>query len=460
MPASAEPPEPMTAPPRADLIVQDFKCLRGERRFECRGLTVLAGANCSGKSSAFQPLWLLKQTQQATYDPPGALKLDGDLVEFSNASEFLWRGAAEGEFGIGLRTWYPGHASADSPWDSGDAETVSRLLVGNGELTVERCEVRQYKHGKAAREDILDRAGDADAVQRFLRRPLISEVSNLRTLIDSPHMGGQPVDSVDNRRFTLLAVRQWPSGTMVDDPWTPRSYACLESAVHIPGLRGKPERRFPLAAATNKPSGPFDRAYTAGFLLSWQKAEDDRLGAVGAQLAAMGLTGGLRVSDVDGVSASILVNRLADAAGADLVNIADTGVGVSQVLPILVALLAAGPGQIVHIEQPELHLHPEAQARLAAVLIEAAKRGVLVVIETHSPLLLLALQTLLADGELPPERTRLYWFERGPEGEAKVTEGQLDEHGRYLKWPVDFWEVERRRHLEYVGKSLGMSTEA
>ena len=45
----------------------------------------------------------------------------------------------------------------------------------------------------------------------------------------------------------------------------------------------------------------------------------------------------------------------------DMVNIADVGFGVSQVLPVLVALIAAEPGQLVYLEQPELHLHPRAK---------------------------------------------------------------------------------------------------
>ena len=81
-----------------------------------------------------------------------------------------------------------------------------------------------------------------------------------------------------------------------------------------------------------------------------------------------------------------------------MVSIADVGFGVSQVLPVLVALIVAEPGRLVYLEQPELHLHPRAQVALAQVLAAAAKRGVRVVAETHSSLLLLAVQTLVAEG--------------------------------------------------------------
>ena len=71
-------------------------------------------------------------------------------------------------------------------------------------------------------------------------------------------------------------------------------------------------------------------------------------------------------------------------------NIADVGFGVSQVLPVLVALRAADRGRLVYLEEPEIDLHPRAQTKLADILADAAKRGVRVVAETHSTLLLTA----------------------------------------------------------------------
>ena len=58
------------------ISVQDFKSLAEESRIEIRPLTILAGANSSGKSSMMQPLLLMKQTLEASYDP-GPLLLDG-----------------------------------------------------------------------------------------------------------------------------------------------------------------------------------------------------------------------------------------------------------------------------------------------------------------------------------------------------------------------------------------------
>ena len=121
--------------------------------------------------------------------------------------------------------------------------------------------------------------------------------------------------------------------------------------------------------------------------------------------------------------------------------VCDVGCGVSQVLPVVVALINASPGQLVYLEQPELHLHPRAQVTLAQVLADAAKRGVRVVAETHSSLLLLGIQTLVAEGDLSPELVKLHWFSRNKDGITEVDSVDLDEAGTYGNWPVDFDDV-------------------
>jgi hypothetical protein len=70
--------------------VKGFKSFAEEQRIEIRPLTILAGANSSGKSSALQPLLLLKQTLEAPYDP-GPLLLDGPHVQFTSAKQLLTR---------------------------------------------------------------------------------------------------------------------------------------------------------------------------------------------------------------------------------------------------------------------------------------------------------------------------------------------------------------------------------
>jgi hypothetical protein len=93
-----------------------------------------------------------------------------------------------------------------------------------------------------------------------------------------------------------------------------------------------------------------------------------------------------------------------DVAGAGrgtTANLADVGFGVSQVLPVLVQGLLMRRGGFYLVQQPEIHLHPDAQAGLADFFIYLANYGVITIIETHSEYLLLRLRRRLAEGIKP-----------------------------------------------------------
>ncbi len=172
-------------------------------------------------------------------------------------------------------------------------------------------------------------------------------------------------------------------------------------------------------------------------------------------LGDLGLTREISAKGISDTQIELRVGRLPKARrrrdGAEFVNIADVGFGVSQVLPVLVALLVAKPGQLVYIEQPELHLHPKAQYALAKILVQTAKRGVKLVIETHSSLLLLQVQTLVAKGTIDPDLVKLHWFRRSyRNGTTSIRSADLDEIGAFGNWPEDFGNVELRAEGAYL----------
>jgi hypothetical protein len=197
--------------------------------------------------------------------------------------------------------------------------------------------------------------------------------------------------------------------------------------------------------------------YTASVIARWQQdagsndlpsAEKESAAAsireLEAGLKEIGLTSKVRARPVNDTQVELQVGRLpiGSRGGAhDMVSIADVGFGVSQTLPVLVALLVARPGQLVYLEQPEIHLHPRAQVGLAKVLAAAARRGVRVVVETHSSLLLLAIQTLVAEGSLASDLVKLHWFQRDQEGRTRISSADLDASGAFGDWPEDFGTV-------------------
>jgi predicted ATPase len=88
---------------------------------------------------------------------------------------------------------------------------------------------------------------------------------------------------------------------------------------------------------------------------------------------------------------------------------------------------------------------------MAQVLANAARRGAHVVAETHSDLLLLAIQTLVAQGNLSPDLVKLHWFHRGKDGLTTISSADLDERGTFGdEWPIDFDEVAMGAERAYL----------
>lgn len=246
----------------------------------------------------------------------------------------------------------------------------------------------------------------------------------------------------------------------------------LLRTIHVPGLRGNPERGYPRASLNAVDAslsqlhklhlfpGTFER-YVATIIEVWQSSGDRRLDDLQTMLKGLGLAQAVAAERVDDTRIELRVGTMIDAPSRRprLTSIADVGFGVSQVLPVLVALLVADAGQLVYVEQPELHLHPRAQCVLASLLADAARRGVRLIVETHSALLLLSLCTLVADGRLDPELVKVHWFTlSGEDGSTAVSSADLDQDGAYGDWPEDFGDVELAAeglYLDAVGQRNG-----
>ncbi len=208
--------------------------------------------------------------------------------------------------------------------------------------------------------------------------------------------------------------------------------------------------------STNFP-GTFED-YTASVVAKWESDSDERLARLVRSLRDLRLTTGVATRKLSDTEVELQVARPGvdeSTSSPEMVSLADVGIGVSYVLPVLVSLEAAEPGQIVYIEQPESHLHPRAEYGLAKALARAAKRGVRVIVETHSSLLLLHIQTLVAREKLPATSVGLNWFWLDNEGFTDIASEQPDEHGRTGDWPEDFADTEMYASSEFIRAARG-----
>ena len=111
---------------------------------------------------------------------------------------------------------------------------------------------------------------------------------------------------------------------------------------------------------------------------------------------------------------------------------------MSYVLPVVLALLSE-PGTLCLIENPEAHLHPRGQTKLAELAARAAAAGVQVFAETHSDHFLDGMRLAVRDGLIAPDETTIHYFERH-DGRTVVTSPEIDADGFLPHWPDGFFD--------------------
>ena len=117
---------------------------------------------------------------------------------------------------------------------------------------------------------------------------------------------------------------------------------------------------------------------------------------------------------------------------SDIMNV---GIGTSQVLPVLISVLLSEPNEILVFEQPELHLHPYSQSRLADMFTELCKHGRKIILETHSEYFLLRLRYHIVKEQYSQDATAVNFFQN--KGGTKVTFANVSGFGN-IDYPEDF----------------------
>lgn len=159
-------------------------------------------------------------------------------------------------------------------------------------------------------------------------------------------------------------------------------------------------------------------------------------------------------SDLEGTGAAVL--RFSDGPVTGLSSgrqhrSTNVGFGLSYVLPVILACLTSGPGDLVLVENPEAHLHPRGQAVITELCARAAVAGGQVVLETHSDHVLNGVRLAVASNSLRANSVSLAFFSRTPEsGGVAVAPLEIDSAGQIESWPEGFFD-------EYVNALLKLT---
>jgi predicted ATPase len=169
-------------------------------------------------------------------------------------------------------------------------------------------------------------------------------------------------------------------------------------------------------------------------------------------LEAFGISGQIDFESIKGNYFQLFVK---DKTNNININVADTGFGVSQILPVIVEGFYSPNNSQIIIEQPEIHLHPSAQSQLADLFIDIVNPADLsksIMIETHSEHLILRLRRRIAEGKLASDNIAIYFTDYSA-GQTKLKRINIDEYGDVKNWPKDFFSQDFFETLE-ISKTI------
>lgn len=360
--------------------LRHFKCFP-LLKLTLRPLTLLSGVNASGKSSVIQALALLHQTMRE-HEWSTRLMLNGSSVQLGTAEDVIDRITGKRSCEIGL--------------------------VDNG--TVVQWEFEGDRTSTSLAVARLSVDGDCSCNLQTLHRLL------------PPDDDGSLSDRLC-RITHLTAERLGPRETYVlQDP----------GVAPVVGPTGE-------HAVSVLYSGRDERIRSS---LSVEGVPPIRSRQVEARMSSFFPGFELALSEVPGANAVTMGIRT--SKDVDFHRPGNTGFGITQVLPIVVAALTSSRNDLLLIENPEARLHPAGQAMMGEFLSEVAVAGVQVILETHSDHVLNGVRRAVKNGTLPAADVALHFFrprqEAEREGIAQVQSPVIDGDGNIDDWPEGFFD--------------------
>lgn len=426
------------------LKFENFKSW-SEADLTCGKITGIFGTNSSGKTSLLQFILLMKQTKDAT-DRATALEFNGDLVELGTFSDVVH--AHDGSRSIGWTMEF----DLDKPLSLSAAISAETSEIARGEGLSISAAVQGGSRSAPKTTSLgytLDQA-------TFALRQKNGPSSLFELTVDGAKGGFEPKrnqgrawqlpSASRSYAFPDQARTYYQNSAFLSD--LEKSYETeLDRIFYLGPLREFPKRDYLWARSKPTDVGKQGERWIDAILAA--TVADVRLNLkkggrkipfqaiIAHWLKHLGLIESFKVQEI-GVNSNRWQALVRTKKYATEVLLTDVGFGISQVLPVITLLQYVPAGSTVLLEQPEIHLHPLAQAALADVLIQAAThRGIQIILESHSEHLLLRLQRRVAEDEIAASDVKLYFCD-APKGVSELKKLDLDLFGNIRNWPPQF----------------------
>lgn len=417
------------------LQLRDFKAFKS-LDIELRPLTILLGPNNTGKSSVLAPIRLLAQTIGAT-DRSIALLLDGQYGDFGTFKDIVHGNRASARFQItlsGENKDLPFHSRKESEplsWtlrtEFGYRSRRRQLVLNEVEMSDQQGHVLTASYVPESDRHVVTRINDRDVPASS--RAKTAKILGLFHFVPfftyagdvnySQILGG----SVTEEEFSAIDDR-------VDDiSWGVRH--SLGSIEYIGSMRAPPERTYHQTGEGRSRIGATGENWAGMLVLDSSRA------GKGSRRLVSSLNSWLKGA---GLASEVKVNWLSDRhyeiqirhpVTREAENLADVGQGNSQVIPVILGGLRLQEGALYLVEEPEIHLHPRAQAELGDYFASLRQTGIHALIETHSEYLVLRVQQRVAAGEIPPKDVAFYYTHATSKGRKTIRKLTLDSEARF-----------------------------
>ena len=413
-------------------------------------LTLLVGENSSGKSTflAIANAVLDKNrfpSAPAFNAPPYSL---GNFDTIAS-SEGKGHGRAK-SFAIGFRT--------DAPPFTGARELTARYANQNGESELSSV---------SARTDSGSVSADVDKGVAHIQIPTVrkdksdGEIEHHEANFD-PALARRHFSTLFLGRPFLRTMHQagsqeaWQEdfdrANAIDDVVL-HAHSPFPQPLSLAPIRSKPRRTYDELSEVPSPEG--DHIPTVISRLLARSRESDYVRRVKRSLVKFGTSSGL--------FKKLSIRRLGKSAGdpfrievsaaGQTANLIDVGYGVSQSLPIVVESTLSHPNAIMFLQQPEVHLHPKAQAALGTFFVDlVAGTSRTFAVETHSDYLVDRVRQEVAKGRISPDEVLILFFAK-PKLETTVYPIRLDEHGNVLDAPSAYRQFFLQEELNLLSRA-------
>lgn len=441
------------------LRIQNFKGWKDTEEIHFSPITLFLGSNSSGKSSIGQFLMLLKQSASSADRKTVLFLGDSDsTIELGGPIDMLYGHQTENLLDFEYRWTLPTDVPLLTANEKSEhVDTLVNSMKFRGQVGVSE------KDNQSLEVEAMEYVAEYDDRQIFsLALNRVKKASSARaykavaTNYKLVRTTGRPWEIPTPYRFYGFPDEML---TYFKNAWfTPQLNAAQEQLFstisYIGPLRERGERHYRWTGFAPASVGATGKDAILALLASRtqnrmynfmpKQPRSNLEGVVAKSLKKLGLVDEFEIKKISEDRQDYDVKVKAKGSNT-MTDIPDVGFGISQVLPIIVQLYYAPANSIIIMEQPELHLHPNAQAALADIMIDAISarenaglRNIQLIIETHSEHFLRRFQRRIAEKKLKANQFSAY-FANNEASPAKLEPLEINLFGEITNWPKNFF---------------------